>query len=51
MQQFQDDIMKNKELTLEINRKLSQRIDELDKRMAQLEKMINKSLKDNGVDK
>jgi hypothetical protein len=44
MQQFQDDIMKNKELILEIHRKLSQRLDELEKRMVELEKIVNKSL-------
>jgi cell division septum initiation protein DivIVA len=40
MQQFQDDIMKIRELSLENHRKLSQRIDELEKRMSELENML-----------
>jgi len=44
MQQFQDDIMKNKELILEIFRTLSQRMVELETRMNELENKINKLL-------
>ena len=44
MQQFQDDILKNKELSLEIFRTLSQRIVELETRMTELENKFNKLL-------
>ncbi len=50
MQQFQDDIMKNKELSLEIFRKLSMRMDEFEARMNELESKYNKFRKEYGMD-
>jgi outer membrane murein-binding lipoprotein Lpp len=41
MQQFQDEIMKIKLLALDVNKKLSARIDELEAKVKELEKKVD----------
>ncbi len=43
MQQFQDDIMKNRIRLEEVNKNLSSRIDELEKRLEKLEALLKKT--------
>ena len=43
MQQFQDDIMKNRIRLEEVNKNLSSRIDQLEKRLEKLEALLKKA--------